>query len=114
MYKLVFESEELNVSATTELENLEDIYDFSKNKINIERYNLADIYNQVDYGINILKPTKDNEDFLFIYTHPIFWDYFKPNIHEELIGRKFIEIFNDFNKFNFLKIIKILIITILL
>jgi len=103
MYKLVFESEELNVSATTELENLEDIYDFSKNKINIERYNLADIYNQVDYGINILKPTKDNEDFLFIYTHPIFWDYFKPNIHEELIGRKFIEIFNDFNKFNFFK-----------
>jgi PAS domain S-box-containing protein len=89
-----------------ELENLEDLIVSCEKYENVKGLPLAEIYDNINYGITIFKPIPEENDFLFIYSNPIFWDYFKPNFHKEIIGKLFKHVFpkfyKDFNqKFNF-------------
>lgn len=96
MYTLVFESETHKPYKIKNMETLDEIFTKTPNKIEVKRYDLADIYDQVDYGINILKPVNNKEDFIFIYTHPVYWDYYKKDLHNYLIGRSVKEVFSNF------------------
>ena len=107
MYKLTFTVKQPEMEKTLELEKLEDIFQPSEKYENVERFSLADVFDNVDYGINILKPTKDEKDFVIIYATETFWDYFSPNLHEYLIGRlfnqtlsQFVNNFDSFNNFS--------------
>ena len=100
MYKFIFESEDFKVLNITQFDKLKDVLDLTPQYENVERYNLADLYDKVNYSINILKPVPEENDFVFIYTHPVFWNYFKTDLHEYLLGRLFIQSFSKFINFD--------------
>lgn len=105
MYKIVFESENQNISDTFELENLDDFYQSCSLYENVGRYSLADVLDNVDYGINILEPVPEKNDFIFKYSSNTLWDNFHPNLHEYMNGRLFGDLFPKFEEFGALNTI---------
>jgi two-component sensor histidine kinase len=101
MYKLEYESQDNEVYQIIEFENFNDLFTETSNKKPVYKYPLSEIFDLVDYGINILKPVEDNDN-VFIYTNPLLWDYIKPGFHEYLLGRRFNEVFPKNEKFNLL------------
>ena len=87
MYTLTFENNNKIKNTSLKLNNLNEIFKKIPLAEKIEKYNLADVLNELKYGLNILKPYKD--DFIFLYSNKIFWDDFQLNLHEYLIGREF-------------------------
>ena len=103
MYKLNFEDENQKILGTIELNELEDIYQPSDNQKQTEPFILADVFDKSAYGMNILKPSEYDDDFIFIYTSSTFWDFFKPKLHEYNMGRLFKQTFQKFKEFGFFK-----------
>jgi hypothetical protein len=87
MYTLTFENNNKIKNTSLKLNNLNEIFKKIPLAEKIEKYNLADVLNELKYGLNILKPYKD--DFIFLYSNKIFWDDFQLNLHEYLIEREF-------------------------
>ena len=104
MYTLTLESKNPEIFFKLELNNLEDIYKECNQTENIEKYNMREILDKIEFGINILEPGKTDEDFIFKYANSIFWDYFKPGMHEYLIGRQFSDVMPELNNLNMNKV----------
>ena len=94
MYTLTFENNNLLKNTSLKLNNLNEIFKKIPLTEKLEKYNLTDVLNELKYGLNILKPYKD--DFIFIYSNKIFWDDFQLNLYEYLIGREFSKILPKF------------------
>ena len=98
MYTLTLESKNNEIFFKIELNKLEDIYKECKQAEKVEKFNMSEILNKIEFGINILVPADNKDDFIFKYSNSIFWDYFKPNLHKYLIGRHYSEVMPDLNK----------------
>ncbi|WP_413828521.1 hypothetical protein [Methanobrevibacter sp. UBA46] len=58
MYTLTLESKNPEIFFKLELNNLEDIYKECNQTENIEKYNMREILDKIEFGINILEPGK--------------------------------------------------------
>ena len=107
MYKYIYELKESKLNPIKiEFEKKEDFLKKSKIYKNVERFSLADVYDQVDYGINIFQFTEEFNDYISIYSNDTFWDYFIPDYHKIIKGRLFHEILPLIKKFHALESLK--------
>ena len=98
MYKIIIKSEDLELGGTVELNELKDFFDECQISENVDKFSLSNLFDNIDYGITILKPTKDDEDFIFLYASNIFWNDFSPNLNKYLIGRKLSQVLKKNDK----------------
>lgn len=63
-----------------------------------EKIIISELLDKFKIGINILEPTANNEDFIFLYSNNTFWNYFKKDLNKYLLGRKFSEVLPKINQ----------------
>lgn len=94
MYKLTLETKNPKNFFKINLKHLPDIFQESPQIITPEEKEIRETLKyHFKIGINILQPTKDKTDFIFIYSNKTFWDDFSPNLHEYLLGHGFHQTF---------------------
>lgn len=107
MYEFIYELKESELNPIKiEFEKKEDFLKKSKIYKNVERFSLADVYDQVNYGINIFQLTEEFNEPIAIYSNDTFWDYFIPDYHKNIKGRLFKEILPLIKKFYSLESLK--------
>lgn len=92
MYTLKIETKNPKKTFTIKLNQLQDIYEKTNHVKKQKKIAISEMLNKFKMGINILQPTKNNEDFIFLYTNATFWNYFKKDLNKYLIGRQFNEV----------------------
>lgn len=63
-------------------EKKEDLLNIPSIYKTVEKFSLAEIYDQIDYGITVFKYLPEKDDFLTLYSNDSFWDYFTPDFHK--------------------------------
>lgn len=98
MYTLTLESKNPKKRFTIKLDKLEDIYEETEQVKKPEKISISELLDKFKIGINILEPTENKKDFIFIYSNNMFWNYFKKDLNKYLIGRKFSEVLPKINQ----------------
>ncbi|MDD3408447.1 MAG: histidine kinase dimerization/phosphoacceptor domain -containing protein, partial [Methanobacteriaceae archaeon] len=84
-------------------EKKEDLLNIPSIYKTVEKFSLAEIYDQIDYGITVFKYLPEKDDFLTLYSNDSFWDYFTPDFHKKMQGCLLSEIINNKNNENLVK-----------
>lgn len=103
MYTLRFELNDDKGTKSFHFNQLNDIFNIRKSYEAIEEFNLADVFDNLDYGMNVLKYIPEKKAYVFIYSNALFWDYFKENLHNSLKGCLIKDVFPKIKELNFMQ-----------
>jgi two-component sensor histidine kinase len=96
MYKIYYNSKDLKNREKIEIENINQLFNIPTKQESVEELHFANLYDNLDYTIFILKPY--NDDFLIIYHKSLVLNSLSDDFPENIKGTVFGEVFPKFKE----------------